>query len=465
MASRRRYGVMVLVAGVLASVIASVLASGGVAGYHLSAPSETILPGVFIAGVDVGGLTPEQAKERVRLHLEARLNSPVTFSYSTNRWSVRPKELGAEVRLDEAIEAAASIGRYSSQIDRVRERLWLARNGLSVPVEVSVDERAFEAWLDAIDRSVRQAPESARLEPTLEGGVRIIPSKSGFRLDRSGLLERFKAKALDTVSRNVWLTLVPVEAEFTTEDARALEIRRPIAVYTTRFDPAERNRTHNIHIAADAINGLILAPGEEFSFNKIVGPRIEEAGFKEAPVVIDGELVPDIGGGICQVSSTLYNAVLLADLQVTRRIAHSIPSTYVPLGQDATVAYDYIDFRFRNDTGSPVMIGAFVRGSELIIAIYGNEPPFRSARLESELVRVLPREEVTLYTKELAPGERRIVKEGREGYQVNVWRVAVTHDGRAVRELVSQTLYKPWQRVIWHGGEGSADRSLEPLLR
>lgn len=451
MASGRRYGLTVLVAGVLASMVASLLASGGVAGYHLSAPSRTIAPGVFIGGIDVGGLTPAQAKELVRQHLEPRLNLPVTFHYSSKQWSVRPKDFGAELRLDEAVQAAARIGQSSAQLDRVRERLSVARTGVNVPVEVTVDERKFEAWLETIDRAVGQAPVNARLEPTLSGGVRIVPSKPGARLDRTGLLQRFKEKALDTVSRNVWLTLAPVEAEFTTADARALGITQVIAAYTTRFDPLERNRTHNIHIAAAAIHGLVLAPGEEFSFNKVVGPRIEEAGFKEAPVVIDGELVPDIGGGICQVSSTLYNAVLLADLKVTQRIAHSIPSTYVPLGQDATVAYDYIDFRFKNDTGSPVMIGAFVQGDQLIVAFYGKEAPFRSARLESELVRVLPREEVVVLRNDLAPGEQRVVKEGREGYQVNVWRVAVTHDGRTVRELVSQTVYKPWRREVWTG--------------
>lgn len=451
MSSRRRYGMVVLITGVLASVIASMLASGGVAGYYLSAPTETMLPGVFIAGIDVSGLTPAQAKEHVRRQLEPRLDLPVTFHYSAHQWSVRPRELGAQLRLDAAVEAAAKAGRDATQIGRVKERLRLARNGLNFPVEVVIDEAKFEAWLDRIDRSVEKAPQNARLEPTLSGEVRIIPSKPGYRLDRSGLLERFKAKALDTASRNVWLTLVPFEAEFTTADAQALGIRKMIASYTTRFDPAERNRTHNIYIAAAAIHGLILYPGEEFSFNKVVGPRIEEAGFREAPVVIDGELIPDIGGGICQVSSNLYNAVLLAGLKVTQRVAHSIPSTYVPLGQDATVAYDYIDFRFRNDSGSPVMIGAFVRGDELVVAFYGKEAPFRSARLESELVRVLPREEIVVPRSDLAPGEERIVKEGRDGYQVNVWRVAVTHDGRLVRELVSQTTYKPWQRVIWTG--------------
>lgn len=451
MASGRRYGLTVLVTGVLASVIASLLASGGVAGYHLSTPSRTILPGVYIAGIDVGGLTPAQAKERVRQQLEPRLDLPVTFRYSSNQWSVRPRDLGAELRLDEAVQAAARIGQSAAQLDRVRERLSVARNGVNVPVDVRVDERKFEAWLETIDRAVGEAPVDARLEPTLLGEVRIVPSRAGKRVDRTGLLERFEEKVLDTVSRNVWLTVAPVEAQFTTADARAFGIDRVIASYTTRFDPLERDRTHNIHIAAAAIHGLILAPGEEFSFNKVVGPRIEEAGFREAPVVIDGELVPDIGGGICQVSSTLYNAVLLADLQVTQRIAHSIPSTYVPLGQDATVAYDYIDFRFKNDTGAPVMIGAFVQGDELIIAFYGREAPFRSARLESELVRVLPREEVIVPRTDLAPGEQRVVKQGREGYQVNVWRVAVTHDGKAVRELVSQTVYKPWQRVVWTG--------------
>ena len=144
----------------------------------------------------------------------------------------------------------------------------------------------------------------------------------------------------------------------------------PIAQYSTHFDSTQVNRTENIRLAAKALDGKLLAPGERFSFNGSVGERTNEAGYKEALIIEGNTFIPGLGGGVCQVSSTLYNAVLLAQLEILERHRHTLPITYVPPGQDATVAYPVLDFKFRNSTDAYLLIRSFVDENTLTFQLY-----------------------------------------------------------------------------------------------
>lgn len=144
----------------------------------------------------------------------------------------------------------------------------------------------------------------------------------------------------------------------------------PIAQYSTHFDSTQLNRTENIRLAIKALDGKLLAPGERFSFNQIVGERTPEAGYKEAMVIVGDAYTPGLGGGVCQVSSTLYNAVILANLEVLERHRHSLPVNYVPPGMDATVSFPILDFKFRNSTEHYLLIRSFVEGETLTFQLY-----------------------------------------------------------------------------------------------
>jgi len=144
----------------------------------------------------------------------------------------------------------------------------------------------------------------------------------------------------------------------------------PIAQYSTRFDSTQVNRTENIRLAAKALDGKLLAPGEQFSFNESVGERIAEAGYKEALIIEGNTFTPGLGGGVCQVSSTLYNVVLLAHLEILERHQHSLTVNYVPPGRDATVSFPILDFKFKNNTDTHLLIRSFVDGNTLTFQLY-----------------------------------------------------------------------------------------------
>lgn len=443
---------------VLLAVVAAI-AAGAVAGYFLSVPAGVIHPGVFVAGVHVGGLSPGEAEAVLARHLGELREKPIQFYLGTQRWNEAPKDLGiGPADIEAAVSRAWAVGRAGSFWERIRDRFIAARDGYWIVPELPVERERFDAWVEAVKAQVERPPKDAGFQVNLDGQVEVVPAQHGLLLDTTGLVGRVVRAALEPYARAVGLTAVRVPPALDTAQARELGIRRAIASYTTGFDPGQVDRTVNIRIAAEALDGLILAPGERFSFNERVGPRVEEAGYREAPVIIDGELVPDIGGGVCQVSTTLHAAALLAGLRIVTRVPHSIPASYVPLGLDATVAYDYIDFRFENNTGRHILVKAWVEGDGLTVAIYGHEPQFESARLETEVVEVLPRKVVREHRQELEAGQERVIRQGRDGYRVHVWRIARNADGTEVRELVSRSVYPARDALVWVGGSsgGSA---------
>ena len=213
-----------------------------------------------------------------------------------------------------------------------------------------------------------------------------------------------------------------------------------IARFTTSFAASEQNRRHNLTLAATAIAGTVLLPDETFSFNDTVGERTGERGFKEAGVVVNGEFQKGVGGGVCQVSTTLYNAVLLAGLKVETAAAHSIPVSYVPLSRDCTVS-SAIDFRFKNDTAHPLYVAAEVKGGGLTFVLYG-ERRGSPCRLESEVTRRIPFRRVYEDGSEVTDDSALLLSPGREGVKSRLYLV---RDGK--RTLIRENTYAPKNAV------------------
>jgi vancomycin resistance protein VanW len=191
------------------------------------------------------------------------------------------------------------------------------------------------------------------------------------------------------------------------------------------------------------VNKVML---EVFSFNEVLGPRTKDRGYREALEIVDGELVPGVGGGICQISSTLYNSVLLANLKIVTRVNHSRPVDYVELGRGATVYYDRLDFKFKNNTASLLVITSQVRNDRLIVSILGQK---RGPKVEIVTSPEAIEPETQLKVdNSLAPGTKKVVRKGRTGFKVEVKRI-IKHGEKIVNsELISTDIYSPQSQII-----------------
>lgn len=239
---------------------------------------------------------------------------------------------------------------------------------LPMPGLELVDPFKYEQLLSQIEQQIEVKPEDA----TLSDSGNIIPEKVGSKLNRHAFTEQF----FQYYFNNRLSTLeVPKIRVYPKVDSELLSIIRTkrIGQYITYFNSRNKARSNNIALAVEAINNEVVFPGEIFSFNKVVGQRTVEKGYMKAPEIVKGELIEGIGGGICQVSSTLFNAVDYSGVTMVERFSHSKHVPYVPPGRDATVSWYGPDFSFKNEYNQPILIRAKVIGGMVIVFVYSSE--------------------------------------------------------------------------------------------
>lgn len=277
--------------------------------------------------------------------------------------------------------------------------------------------------------------------------VTIKPSKNGEKIDALGGYENLKSVLRKSSPREVILVKKIVEPEITTEKANAMGIKERISTFTTRYDPNYLARVHNIHLLADELDGTIIAPGEIFSFNEVIGPRTTERGYQEAMQIQNGELVPAIGGGVCQVTTTLFNTVFFAGYPVTERYNHSFFLSKYPVGRDATVSYPGPDFKFKNDTPTYLLIKTAYTSKSITLSFYGTDYDVEVTFETSPFTNIKPFETEYVEDPTLLQGESKVEQEGILGRDVTILR-EVKRNGEMVRKDKFFSRYKPRKAVI-----------------
>ena len=225
-----------------------------------------------------------------------------------------------------------------------------------------------------------------------------------------------------------------------------------LGTYTTRYDPTNKNRSNNLEISAKKINGTIIMPGETFSYNQTVGERTIAEGYKEAGAYAGGRVVQDVGGGICQTSSTLYNAVLLANLEIVDRSNHQFLTSYVPAGRDATVAWGSIDFQFKNTREYPIKIEASVKNGVCTMSIYGiKEETEYEVVIQPVVLSYIPY--TTKYEDDptLEEGKEVVEQSGYTGCTSETYRIIKLNGEVVSKTLLSKDTYDPMTRIIRRG--------------
>ncbi|MFZ5633064.1 MAG: VanW family protein [Bacillota bacterium] len=445
------------------SVVFACLGALAFLGVAVATGPDTILPGVNVLDVDLSGLTREMAEGKLLLlEKEVVQSTPLVVRYGDRAWRLQPAKIGVSVDRDRVLNEAVKVGRRGSVVQRWRQWQQAKKEGVRIPLYISIDQSKLEHELRLITSEITVPPKDAQLKINPDETVEVVPSQEGITADiekiYQDILEVFKN--CDSAPE-VELPLVKASPRVTTREVLDMGINGLLAAYTTTFDPSDADRSYNIRVAAGAINGLLISPGDAFSFNDVVGPRSSEAGYKNAKVIINNELVEGTGGGVCQVSTTLYNAVLLANLEVLDRSNHSIPVAYVLPGRDATVAYNYIDFRFKNSTPYYLYLKTFVKSGRLTVKIYGNSGYRRQVIIKTMVVETSPFKELFLQDPGLKAGETRVKRKGSPGMRVTAQRV-VLENGSARVEDLPPSIYNTVDQLVLTGPAGRPPGAQSP---
>ena len=364
-----RYFLVVVAVGLTAVLIADITFLGTAMTYLREG---RMAYGLTMGGRNIGGMTREEAAREVTQGAKKALAGDAlvlslnggekTFSYSA-------EEVGLTANLDAMLDSAYKTGRSGSSVQNFYDMVKCALNGKEVFAEVRLDEAHLTETLNRVKKEVDREPADASVVFTATG---IIPLEgtTGRQMDVQALAESVKPRLLGLhLPCREAITLVEKEPEVTLKDVEPID---GVLGNCTTYYGAYTGRGDNIEIATAALNNRIVRPGEELSFNTQVGPRVPSRGYEIAPVIVDGKVEQDTGGGVCQVSSTLYNAVLLAGLTPTARTSHFYPSAYLPAGLDATVADGQIDFVFQNTLPHSVLLRAGAFEGSLTVEIYGH---------------------------------------------------------------------------------------------
>lgn len=411
-----------------------------------------ILPkNVYVDDMSIG----EEPLEKTLEFLDARVNNilnrkiSVISNYNNNTRSQEfsLRELGYKSNIHEVKEDISRIINNDLKlISKYRNYKKIEENGKKFEIKYSLDYDEFIKALEAFDNRVLKKPVNAE-QLFEEGEFIVIGGDIGYKFDKDKLYKELNESIDDLNSRDVFLDLKVVEPEITTEDIEKRGIKEKVASYTTQFNPGNKERSANVRLAAKKIKGTVIAPGETFSFNETVGQRTVERGFKEAGVYIRGRVDKDIGGGICQVSTTLYNATLFHDLDIVERSNHSLTVPYVPLSRDAAVNWGTKDFKFKNNTEYYIYIDAVTSNNKITFDLYSTRSD-KEIRLQS--VQLSSEEPWTEYKEDetLRPGVEKVEEKGHAGYRSKLIK-HIYKDGQWIESKeVSKDRYLTAPKVI-----------------
>ena len=464
----------------------------------VSRPDGNVAQGVRMAGQDLGGKTPEQAKQQIAQWAEqfGKVKFTLKFAPETGIkrvWKSTAGELGLRVDT-QATFAKVAQAAHPGVLARVASFVSPSKQTQEIPPVVTVDDKKLRAVLGQISLGVNRRAKNAKIR-FVSGGFNVTKEKPGVVVDIGASAQSVNARwqefqktlsqpavtptspptesPTEETKQTPPLSGIPREplvaelaAKTTQPKITAALLKQidmqPMGEYTTRFGGTGASRGSNIALAASKIDGTVIAPGDVFSYNGTVGPRIASAGFRDAPVIVKGELVPGIGGGICQVSSTLYNAVLLSDLKIVRRSHHAFPVHYLPAGRDATVVDGAIDFQFQNNTETPIVIGASSGHGRLSFRILGKRTPGKSVSIGLEGHTIQPAPIETVSDKSLPAGKRVVEDKGHRGHHVTVYRI-VKQDGAVVKkERIANDVYRAFPALVRVGTKASVRPAAKP---
>ncbi|MCL6639557.1 MAG: VanW family protein, partial [Firmicutes bacterium] len=344
--------------------------------------------------------------------------------------------------------AALSVGRRGAIRQRWEERNTLKTGVVDVPLEMEFDREKMTRRVKELTSKVTREPQNATFKINPDESVSVVPAVNGTAVDMDRLIADITSLVSSGKNGEVLLSLVKVKPERSTAMMQSTGVNGLLGSFTTYFDPSKAGRSYNVGVAARALDELLVMPDQEVSFNEVVGPRSSEAGYKTAPVIVNNEFVDGIGGGVCQVSTTLYNSVLLANLDIVERVSHSLPVSYVPIGRDATVVYGAIDFRFHNNTYSYLYLKSDVGNGSLTIRIYGNTRFKRDVVVNSWVTEEIEPKVVYESDQNLPKGEQVVKQEGAKGYRVSAVRVVMKDGVVEKREPLPSSEYSPVNKLI-----------------
>ena len=431
------------------------------------AAGETILKGVSIDKLDVSGMTREEALAALESYEKNLGGQSIKLGIGDNVIEAKLSDLGVTFDNEDLVDEAIGVGHAGNIVKRYKDQKDLQHSGKTFPLSWQTNEDTVRTYVENNCTKYDKKAQNASL--TRENGAfNFVAGTEGLELNVDSAV-----RTISDYLENSWTSdnteVLNLETQVTEPEGSAEElanIKDLLGSFTTSFSTSGSNRCKNVSSGASHINGTVLYPGEEFSTYETVSPFTEANGYAMAGSYLNGEVVDSMGGGICQVSTTLYNAVLRAELNVTERSPHSMTVHYVDLSEDAAIAGTYKDFKFVNSTEYPIYIEGYTTSDKKItFNIYGKETrdKNRTISFESQMVSETPATTILQEDAGQGIGYKAVSSKGSSGYVAELYKIVKVNGVETDRIKVNKSTYKGTNRVVTYGTVG--DPTLSENLR
>ena len=482
-------------------------------------PSTKIMSNIKINNIDVSGLTKEEAITKINSELEKNINNEIVFKDENGIIStITLAEIETTYDIQKAVDDAYNVGREGNIFKNNFRILRSKFSQINIVTEAKYNEELLNSVLEDINLKIPNAVEQSSYQIKEEEEKLVITKgKPGKSIEKETvkkeIIDRIynikneeillpiidsnpKEIDIDKIyaevhkeAKNAYYTKDPFQIfphengiDFDLDAAKEIlkeekdEYEIPITVtkpeittdkigteafpdllssFSTKYDASNINRSNNLMLAAKAINGTVVMPGETFSYNRVVGERTTAKGYREANGFSGGKVVGMIGGGICQIASTLYDAAVFANLEITDRTNHVFDPSYVAAGKDATVVYGAIDFKFKNTRNNPIMIKMSVSNGIAKAEIYGIKESIEyEISIESTVLEYIPSKTVYETDNSLAPGQEKVYQRGMKGMKSVAYKVTKLDGKEISRTVLSRDTYQAMNTIILRGPAG-----------
>lgn len=362
---------------------------------------------ITIQNIDVGKLTEKQAINKLKSTYPLK---DFNITYNKEKWTIKPESIDLNYHIEEMVKEAFNYTRSSSTMENIKRKSKLnLKKEHNIKLKATYDEIKLSKKLEVICNKINVDAVDATFRVELTGELKTTESKEGREVD----LSRLKEDIYDMINKkkieDINLPVITLYPKVSTKQVKSID--SVLGEFSTSFNNST-SRGSNIHVAGQQTSDILLMPGDTFSYNKCTGARNWVNGYKSAPVIVGGKVTNGEGGGVCQVSTTIYNAALMSGLTIDEVHNHSLPSRYVQRGRDATVSYGYTDLKFTNPFTNPVYIKNIVGNGAITSKIYGCNldrekiiikivEEYRKSKITVQTYRLFLDEENNIMKKEL----------------------------------------------------------------
>lgn len=412
---------------------------------------DKIYPGINVYGINIGGLSKEEAISLLNEDLsKIIMDKKLKVVVEDKELELTYESLNPTYNIEEIAEEALAYGKDKGIF--AKNSLINGNKEINIDADIEYNEEALINFEDTVVKEVSIEGKNASLSIN-SGNISVTPEESGKTIDKEELHNKLIESINGDPNHEVEITLELKEQDAKIKAEDLNKITGKISSYSSNYANTGDGRVKNMEIAAGVINGTIVMPGEEFSYNALIGDTTPEKGYEKANTYVGNKIVPDYGGGICQVSTTLYRAVMSANIRSTERMNHSLTVSYSEPGLDATVANPYVDYKFVNTYDFPIYIQGYVSGGVVSFSIYGNVEAMgnKTYNLVNEVHEKYSPEVKYEEDPTMEEGTEKVVINGMPGYKASSYLVTYENGVEVDREFIATDVYMTTNTVIKKG--------------